>query len=169
LSRITVALAITEAQTSIGQISLAVHAKMGKQEAGGTGFNVTSLQEVGRQALASLAFISRGEPSPVWSSSRWESDVQANVVALEGRNRIFKSVPSLSAAQLNEGLIQATQNPSFDKEIWIVAGKAVRKAALNAGLDAEPLANRLRQFLMHWEALQTACARASVRLRLFCD
>jgi len=146
-----------------------VHAKMGKQGEGGTGFNVTSLQEVGRQVLASLAFISRGEPSPVWSSSRWESDVQANVVPLEGRNRIFKSASSLSAAQLNERLVQATQNPSFDKETWIVSGKAVRKAALIEGLDAEPRENRLRQFLMHWDALQTACARASVRLRLFCD
>jgi hypothetical protein len=39
-----------------------LHAKMGKQEGDGTGFNVSSLQDVGRQALASLAFISRGEP-----------------------------------------------------------------------------------------------------------
>ena len=49
-----------------------LHAKKGRQEANGTGFNVTSLQEVGRQALASLAFMSRGEPSTVWTQARWE-------------------------------------------------------------------------------------------------
>jgi len=45
-----------------------------------------------------------------------------------------------------------------------------RRAALAAGLAArEPFNNRLRQFLMHWDALQTACARASVRLRYYCS
>lgn len=88
---------------------------------------------------------------------------------LEGRNRIFKGVFGLSTAQLNEKLIQATRNPSFDKEIWIVGGRMVKKCALDHGLEAERVENRLRQFLMHWDALQTACARASVRLRLYCD
>jgi superfamily II DNA or RNA helicase len=145
------------------------HAKMGKQDEGGTGFNVTSLQEVGRQALASLAFISRGVSSPIWTAERWQSDVQANTVLLTGRNRIFKNGPGLTAEQLNERLIRACQNPSFSKEIWIIAAKMVRRDALSQGLDAAAPGNRLRQLLMHWDALQTGCARASVRLRLFCD
>jgi hypothetical protein len=45
----------------------------------------------------------------------------------------------------------------------------VKREALSDGLDNDPPQNRLRQFLMHWDALQTACARASVRLRLFCE
>lgn len=146
-----------------------VHAKMGEQGEAGTGFNVTSLQEVGRQALASLAFISRSEASPVWTPERWQSDVQANTVLLEGRNRIFKNDLGLSAHQLNEMLIRACRNPSFDKEIWIVGGKMVRRAALDTGLNAVAPGNRLRQLLMHWDSLQTGCARASVRLRLFCE
>jgi hypothetical protein len=146
-----------------------VHAKMGEQGEAGTGFNVSSLQEVGRQALASLAFISRGEPSPVWTRERWESDVQANAVRLVGRNRIFRNVPGATAAQLNEKLIHACRNPSFNKEIWIVGAKMTRRGALNEGLDAAAPANRLRQLLMHWDTLQTACARASVRLRWFCE
>jgi superfamily II DNA or RNA helicase len=148
---------------------LFAHAKVGKQGADGTGFSVTSLQEVGRQALASLAFISRGDPSPVWTPARWESDVQANTVRLIRRNRIFSGPPGTAAAQLNEMLCRACRNPSFDKELWIVAGKLVKREALSDGLDNDPPQNRLRQFLMHWDALQTACARASVRLRLFCE
>jgi hypothetical protein len=145
------------------------HAKMGAQNEGGTGFNVSSLQEVGRQALASLAFISRGEASPVWTAERWQSDVQANAVLLMGRNRIFRNGPGFTAVLLNERLIRACRNPSFGKEIWIIGAKMVRRDALSQGLDAAALENRLRQLLMHWDALQTASARASVRLRLFCD
>ncbi len=146
-----------------------LHAKMGKQGANGTGFNVTSLQEVGRQALASLAFMSRGEPSTVWTPPRWQTNVQANRVALRGRNRIFRAPVGATAARLNEMLSRAMQNPSFEREIWLVCGKTVRRQALSDGLDEAAPENRLRQFLMHWDALQTACARASVRLRLFCD
>lgn len=147
-----------------------VHAKTGNLAAGGQGFNVPSLQEVGRQALASLGFMSRGVVSPKWSAERWAADVQANAVTLAGRNRLFRSPQGLTAADLNERLCQACRNPSFDKEIWIVGARMTRREALVAGLAAgEPFNNRLRQFLMHWDALQTACARASVRLRYFCS
>jgi len=59
----------------------------------------------------------------------------------------------------------ADKRTSFSKEMRIVGGKTVRRSALSDGLDEEALNNRLRQFLMHWDTLQTACARASVRLR----
>ena len=109
-------------------------------------------------------------PRPKWSAERWVADVQANAVRLEGRNRIFRSPQGLTAADLNERLCQACRNPSFDKEIWIVGANMTRREALVAGLAAgEPFNNRLRQFLMHWDALQTACARASVRLRYYCS
>jgi len=146
-----------------------VHAKVGKMKAGGTGYSVMSLQEVGRQALASMAFISRSERSQFWSGTRWGANVQANNVKLKGRNRIFRNELGVSAAELNNLLSRVCQNPSFNKEIWMVCGKTVRRDALNTGLDINPHPNRLRQFLMHWDALQTACARGSVRLRLFCD
>jgi hypothetical protein len=41
--------------------------------------------------------------------------------------------------------------------------------ALSHELDVATPANRVKQLLMHWDAMQTGCARASVRLRLFCD
>ena len=147
-----------------------VHAKTGNLAAGGRGFNVPSLQVVGRQALASLGFMSRGVASPKWSAERWATDVQANAAALAGRSRIFRSPQGLTAADLNERLCQACRNPSFDKEIWNVGANMTRRETLVAGLAAgEPFNNRLRQFLMHWDALQTACARASVRLRYYCS
>jgi len=146
-----------------------VHAKIGYQRPRGRGFNVGGLQVVGRQALASLAFISRGEPSPVWTEERWESDVQANTIRLTGRSRAFGNKDNLTSAELNEMLRAACRNPSFDKEIWIVGAKMTRRKLLSDGLDADPLDNRLRQFLMHWDAMQTACARANARLKFFCS
>lgn len=146
-----------------------VHAKVGNQEEGGHGFNVGGLQDVGRQALASLGFVSRGQPSSVWTPERWEADVQANRVALNGRNRIFGNRDGLTAAQLNDILHASCRNPSYDREIWIVGAKIARREALEEGLGRAPWENRLRQFLMHWDAMQTACARANVRLRFFCS
>lgn len=147
-----------------------VHAKVGGMAANGAGFNVPALQVVGRQALASLGFLSRGEPSPTWEPQRWRSDVQANDVRLRGRNRIFRNPQELTAIQLNDVLHAACRNPSFDKEIWIVGANMARREALsNALAQGEPFDNRLRQFLMHWDGLQTACARASVRLKFYCS
>lgn len=146
-----------------------VHAKVGDQGQRGHGFNVGGLQDVGRQALASLGFISRGQPSPVWTPERWQADVQANRVRLNGRNRIFSNPDGLTTAQLNDLLHASCRNPSFDREIWIVGAKMARREALMDGLDEAPWENRLRQFLMHWDAMQTACARANTRLRFYCS
>lgn len=146
-----------------------VHAKVGKQEEGGQGFNVGGLQDVGRQALASLGFISRGQPSKVWTPERWQTEVQANKVKLDGCRRIFRSPRGLTAQELNDLLHAACRNPSYDREIWIVGAKMAQRAALENGLDEASWNNRLRQFLMHWDAMQTACARANTRLRFYCS
>lgn len=146
-----------------------VHAKIGNQVGSGTGFNVSGLQDVGRQALASLGFISRGEPSTVWTPKRWSSVVQANTKSLHGRNRIFRNSGSLTPKKLNELLSASCRNPSFDREIWIVGAKMARRKALEDGLNTKNWKNRLRQFLMHWDTMQTACARANTRLRFYCS
>ena len=145
-----------------------VHAKIGEQGPRGRGFNVGGLQVVGRQALASLSFISLGRPSPVWTPERWQDNVQANAVTLVGRSRTFCNAAGMTADQLNTALRSACRNPSFDKEVWIVGARMTRRQALVDGLQNNPPENRLRQFLMHWDAMQTACARANTRLKFYC-
>ncbi|MGE0271506.1 MAG: DEAD/DEAH box helicase [Alphaproteobacteria bacterium] len=148
-----------------------VHAKAANSPpaARGSGFNVTSLQEVGRQAQASLAFIGRGTPSPIWTADRWRSVVHANTVPLRGRDRVFKNREGHDTAALTGILANAIANLAFEKEIWIVAANMVRRQGLDDGLDATQPSNRLRQFLMHWHSLQNACARANVTLHLYCN
>jgi hypothetical protein len=146
-----------------------VHAKVGSQGPNGHGFNVGGLQVVGRQALASLSFISLGRPSSVWTPERWHGDVQANTATLNGRNRMFSNRGGMAAEDLNNALCSACRNPSYDKELWIVGAKMASRQRLEDGLDQNPQQNRLRQFLMHWDAMQTACARANARLKFFCS
>ena len=145
-----------------------VHAKIGEQGPRGRGFNVGGLQVVGRQALASLGFISLGRPSPVWTPERWQDNVQANAITLAGRSRTFCNAAEMTADQLNDALLSACRNPSFDKDVWIVGARMTRRQALVDGLQGNPPENRLRQFLMHWDAMQTACARANTRLKFYC-
>jgi superfamily II DNA or RNA helicase len=143
-----------------------VHAKANKD---GTGtYNVDSLQAVGRQATASLAFLARYAPVGNWHPDRWPTDVRANKVSLSGRNRIFKNTGALSVQQISDALASACGNPTYDREVWIVAGNMVDRSAVAGHILAGTMDNRLRQFLMHWDGLRTACARAGARLLLFC-
>jgi hypothetical protein len=143
-----------------------VHAKVNKKGAGV--YNVDSLQAVGRQATASLAFLARYAPVANWRPERWRTNVQANTKTLTGRNRIFRNARLLNPQQITNALAAAKGNPTYDREVWIVAGNTVNKTKVAAHILADTMDNRLRQFLMHWDSLRTACARAGARLLLFC-
>jgi superfamily II DNA or RNA helicase len=143
-----------------------IHAKVSTR--GSKTYNVDSLQAVGRQATASLAYLVRGAPSGRWDSSRWNTDVLANTVKLEGRNRMFKNADKLTSKQISEALSFACGNPAYDREVWIVAGNIVDRRVIAAHIGNDTVDNRLRQLLMNWDALRTACARAGSRLKLFC-
>lgn len=143
-----------------------VHAKVNKK---GDGiYNVDSLQAVGRQATASLAFLARYAPVGNWKPDRWTKDVQANKLSLTGRDRIFRNSKGLSPQQISDALATACGNPTYDREVWIVAGNTVDRAVIADNILADTIDNRLRQLLMHWDGLRTACARAGARLLLFC-
>ncbi|MGJ4891205.1 DEAD/DEAH box helicase [Bradyrhizobium sp. HKCCYLRH3099] len=143
-----------------------IHAKAGGD--GTANYNVGALEVVGRQALASLAFLTRANVPPSWTASRWRADVRANDRVLAGRGRVFLNADGLSVDELNEAIKQASLNNSFEREVWIVAGNMVRRSSLEKAITDDPDGRRLRQFLMHLDALKTGCARANVRLRLFC-
>ncbi|MBB1090454.1 DEAD/DEAH box helicase family protein [Rhodopseudomonas palustris] len=143
-----------------------IHAKAGGD--GTANYNVGALEVVGRQALASLAFLTRANVPRSWTASRWRADVKANDRVLAGRGRVFLNADGLSMDELNEAIKQASLNNSFEREVWIVAGNMVRRSSLEKAITDDADGRRLRQFLMHLDALKTGCARANVRLRLFC-
>jgi hypothetical protein len=49
-----------------------------------------------------------------------------------------------------------------------VAGNMINRDTISDLILQDLIDNRLRQLLMHWDGLRTACARAGSRLRLFC-
>ncbi|PTC00789.1 hypothetical protein C9975_05635 [Thalassospira xiamenensis] len=77
-----------------------VHAKVGIMSSKGSGYNVGALQEVGRQVLGSLGFMSLGSHSPYWTPERWRSSVQANKVSLTKCSRIFEIMGNIRRKRL---------------------------------------------------------------------
>ena len=143
-----------------------IRAKVNKQRT--HAYNVDALQAVGRQATASLAFLARSAPTRNWRPDRWTSEVPANTVALIGRNRIFKNADSLNPQQISDALASACGNATYDREVWIVAGNMIDRDTITHLILRDAIDNRLRQLLMHWDGVRTACARTGTRLRLFC-
>lgn len=141
----------------------------GKALKAGVGhYHVDTLQEVGRQATASLAFLTRTQPPQGWEPVRWGRDVQANRTILVGRNRIFRNENGLTADQITAALRTACGNAAYDREVWIVAGNMLDREVVRDAVAQNQLNNRLWQFLIHWEGLRTACGRAGAHLSLFC-
>ncbi|MDE1244267.1 hypothetical protein [Vibrio aestuarianus] len=145
-----------------------VHAKVGKVSEGGSGYNVNALQDVGRQALASLAFAFLGQPSDTWTTERWSQEVQANKRTLKRCGRVFKNNGSMTNQEVDELLKRSVRNLSYEKELWIVGARMIDLDKVKSALEKTELDNRLRQLLMHWHAMGTACARANVSLKWFC-
>lgn len=115
-----------------------------------------------------LAFTSLGEPSKTWTVERWGKEVQANKKALKGCGRVFLKPDSFDIAAVDSALKKACRDPSYEKEVWIVGANMINLKKVGVALGCSPLNNRLRQLLMHWDSMQTSCARANVRLKLFC-
>jgi hypothetical protein len=46
------------------------------------------------------------------------------------------------------------------REVWIVAGNMLDRSIVENAIRNDQVDNRLWQFLIHWEGLRTACARA---------
>ncbi|MDT3683703.1 MAG: DEAD/DEAH box helicase family protein [Pseudorhodoplanes sp.] len=131
-------------------------------------YHVDTLQEVGRQAAASLAFLTRTPPPQGWEPRRWGQNVQANRRTLNGRSRTFKNANGLTPQQITDTLRTACGNASYTREVWIVAGNMLDREIVRNAIARNNLNNRLWQFLIHWEGLRTACGRAGAHLSLFC-
>jgi hypothetical protein len=94
--------------------------------------------------------------------------VQANGITLTGRDRIFRNVDGLTGQQITDALRTACGHPAYSREVWIVAGNMLDRAYVENAIRTGQIDNRLWQFLIHWEGLRTACARAGARLSLYC-
>ncbi|MES5481550.1 DEAD/DEAH box helicase family protein [Bradyrhizobium sp. INPA03-11B] len=129
--------------------------------------SVTAIEVVGRQALASLAFCSTTSLPPKIGEKRWESEVQANQVKLNGLKRVFKNSAGLDIKQIETAIQEAVTNRSWSREIWIVASRLMDLDYLAESVRGG-MTNRNWQLLMYLDGLATACGRGNARLRIFC-
>ena len=139
-----------------------VHAKVNNSS-----MSVSAMQIVGRQAMASLAFLARGarlQDRSIWWASPWSTDDHRQVP-----HRVLRSsTPNLAATwgEIKRGI----QSAQYPKEIWIFAGRTLSKAELVRQLTRPtgptPLSLQMAYFLA---TLQTSAARANVAMRIFCS
>lgn len=139
-----------------------IHAKVND-----TAFSLNSMQIVGRQALAGLAFMTRGHRD-VTRASWWDSPWQTadhRAVA----HRILRSTEPdhvRTWSKIQEALLSSRYN----KEIWIWVGRSLSRTSFVDRLTAvggpKPEALQMAYYL---GSLQTAAARANVRTRILCS
>ena len=129
--------------------------------------SVSAMQIVGRQAMASLAFMARGarlQDRSAWWTSPWSTDDHRQIP-----HRVLRSTnPNLAATwgEIRRGI----QSAQYAKEIWIFAGRTLSKQELVRQLTRPagptPLSLQMAYYL---GTLQTSAARANVAMRIFCS
>jgi superfamily II DNA or RNA helicase len=138
-----------------------IHAKVSHTRSA-TG--ITPLQVVGRQALASMALVSRLSRLPQELGTRWEQPLKIDGTVLD---RVVKH--SGSTVNVTDRVARALSNPSYSREVWIVLGNALDLCELNNQLTRAggPTA-RMQQFGYYVDSLRTAFSRANTSLRVYC-
>ncbi|WP_296166659.1 DEAD/DEAH box helicase family protein [uncultured Brevundimonas sp.] len=136
-----------------------------KASAKGSKKSVTALQEVGRQAVASLAFYST--PALSIDPDRWERSYTANKTKMTGVSRIFRNNAGIANADLSAHVRRAFVDPSRSREVWIVLGNLIDLAEVETAARSSPITYRVRQLLMFIDSLSTSCGRANAVLRIF--
>ncbi|MGE4049959.1 MAG: DEAD/DEAH box helicase [Piscinibacter sp.] len=141
-----------------------VHAKVND-----TQFSLNSVQVVGRQALAGLAFMTRGHRDlkrADWWASPWSTDDTPHRLV---KHRILVSTENTPVGtwrRIQNALLSST----YTKEIWIWIGKSLSKEAfIKKLIDAHGPKSEALQMVAYLASIQTAAARANVRTRILCS
>jgi hypothetical protein len=99
-------------------------------------------------------------------NDRWKRPTQFNAKTVV-LPRIFRNEKNVPENDVAATVRAALTNPSYDREVWIVAGRLLDVEKTRDRARKKALTNRDRQLLMFLESLGTACGRANARLRIF--
>lgn len=137
-----------------------IHAK-----ADDTSKSLNALQAVGRQALASLAFLTRAYV-PADRSRNWAKPVSLGTKRIS--TRLVHAPEEADAVAAWEAVVAAMRSANVQREIWIVSGRTLERNALKQSIIGDPTPHDL-QLVYFLAAVQTSAARANVNLKLFCS
>ncbi|RVL31889.1 DEAD/DEAH box helicase [Sinorhizobium meliloti] len=136
-----------------------IHAKVDD-----TKMSLNSIQAVGRQAQASVAFLTSIHDFPDRKAT-WNTKVPITGGSLA--TRLLKGPGNITATWNHTR--DAIRSARYSREVWIVAGKILgRKKLVTALKQPEPSA-QARQMIYYIASLQTSAARANVGLKIFCS
>ncbi len=136
-----------------------VHAKVDS-----TKMSLNSMQAVGRQAQASLAFLTSLGELPDRAVA-WGTPVAIDDGAIT--RRIIKGTGT--ANKVWTRVHDALRSARFNREVWIVAGNILERKTLLAELRKTEPSPKARQMIYYISALQTAAARANVGMKIYCS
>ncbi len=141
-----------------GGRAVMIHAKVDDTE-----MSLNSLQEVGRQAQASLGLITSLHPFPDRLPT-WRKRVPIPDGYLT--RRLLKG-PSLEDAL--PAVREALRSARYTRDVWIFAGRILKRDTLVRRLQQDPPTPKVRQMIYYLASLQTSAARANVGMRIFCS
>lgn len=143
----------------------------GKADNGTAGVSARKLQDVTRQAVASLAFAgsSRREfPFSTKWDADWEVVLQGAGKALVTRPRIISAAnPAPTPVEAHALLLKVLADPTYKKEIvMLTSGLLSRAEALTTITSTD---QRHLQFLYFLAGVRSTFDRAGVRYRIVCN
>lgn len=139
-----------------------VHAKASKEV---FTMGVTKLQEVGRQAQASLAYAATASATANLLNQSWSENLRIEPEL--DLPRVFKSRIEDIAELINEVTI-AMADVSWNREVWIVLGSILNLTVMNERLNREDPRPLDRQFGYYIDSIRTVCGRGNAQLRIYC-
>ncbi|WP_298826368.1 DEAD/DEAH box helicase family protein [uncultured Piscinibacter sp.] len=155
----------------VGRRVLMVH---GKAAVGSAGVSARKLQDVTRQAVASLAFAGSSRRDFPFSD-KWECDWDVvlqdagKAVITKPRivSKVTKSSPAPTPAEAHASLLRVLADPTYKKEVIVLTGGLLSR---NAALDTLTSTDqRHLQFLYFLAAVRSTFDRAGVRYRIVCN
>ncbi|ARO54869.1 hypothetical protein B2G69_12505 [Methylorubrum zatmanii] len=141
-----------------GSRAVMIHAKVGDTE-----MSLNSMQEVGRQAQASLGLITSLHLFPDRLRT-WRTHVPITGGRLTRRLLAGPRVED-ALTVVREALLSAR----YTREVWIFAGRILERGTLVRRLQRDPPSPKVRQMVYYLASLQTSAARANVGMRIFCS
>lgn len=147
---------------------LIVHAKAEKP--GSAGASARKLQEVARQAQASLAFAGssrRPFPFPAeWRKNEWKVTLDMGKGPTIRKTRLVAGA-GLSIKQAHDKLIKALANPSYTTEVIMLTSGILSKKAASKAFKIRSQGDL--QFLYFLASVRSSFDRAGIRFRIICN
>jgi hypothetical protein len=138
-----------------------IHAKAKTADPGA---GASNLYDVCSQAAKNLVYIRFGARPLPSNTRKWNSLWSLNTYVVRERIRCG----GLASAALRTRIEKSLQNPGTTREVWVVLGSILSKAALESSLAArssKPHAIQAAYLLM---SLDSACKSVGVQLKVFC-